>query len=845
MKIRIALLVAAAAPMVSAPVFAGEGGVGGGVPGIAEREISRRLARIEDARQAMQKGDELYAKGDHEGALAQYRAAKEIFDQLPNAPFIQDWRDLANLKFADCAAQVAREKAVIGDYDSARKLIAEALAAVPGHKAAKLFALHLDDPDRWPPALTPEHVENVGKVQKGLLLGSSSTEIGNYDQALSQFEDVLRIDPYNTAARRGMELAERKRAEYFESARDHQRSRMLNIVNEAWEHKPAVKGLRVENSTDGGKAPTVYLSQKMQKIIFPQVQFSGASIDEAVEFLRVKSRDLDVEEQDPARKGVNIILKAGDNPSTASISLDLKDVPMVEALRYVTELAGMKFKVEPFAVLIVPVSETTAEQFTRIYKVPPDFESMGSGAGAAPAAAAAPADPFAAGGGAAPAASGLLARQNALEILKSQGIPFPEGATAVFNKVTSQLIVKNTQPNLDLVEAFVDSIIGRVTKQVYITSKFVEVTQKNTDELGFDWLLGGLGTSADNVFVGGGTTGNSGVRATYGGTLGDLVTNGAVTPVTRGLRSGSRAIRGDSIDSLFTGTDATADTVAPGVLSVAGIFTDPQFGMVLRALSQRKGVDLMSAPSVTTKGGQQATVEVVREFIYPTEFDPPQIPTNVGSTGTGTGGGSAAIPVTPTTPTAFEMRPVGVRMEVDPVIGENGSIDLNLLPEVTEFDGFINYGSPIYSVQPITATEVVLDNLGNVVLDFLGNPLTSQNIVGSNRVELTPNIINQPIFSTRKVKTSVTVWDGQTVALGGLIREDVQDVEDKLPVLGDLPFVGRLFRSEVEDHFKRNLMIFVTAVLIDPAGQRISGQGSVGGAAADTGANPLLPPVGN
>lgn len=822
MKNRIALLVAVAAPMIASPVYAGDGGFGSTVPGIAEREIARRMARVGDAEKAMQKGDELYAKGDHEGALAQYRSAKEIFEQLPNAPFIQDWRDLANLKFADCAAQVAREKAVIGDYVAARKLLDEALAAVPGHKASTLFARHLDDPDRWPPALTPEHVENVDKVQKGLLLGSSSVEIGNYDQALTQYEDVLRIDPYNTAARRGMELAERKRTEYFDSARDHQRARMLNMVNEAWEQKPPVKGLLIENTAGGGKAPTIYLSQKMQKIVFPQVQFAGASIEEAVEFLRVKSRDLDIDEPDPARKGVNIILKAGDNPSTASISLDLKDVPMVEALRYVTELAGMKFKVEPFAVLIVPVSETTAEQFTRIYKVPPDFESMGGGGGGAPAATAAPADPFAAGGGAAAPASGLLARQNALEILKSQGILFPEGATAVFNKVTSQLIVKNTQPNLDLVEAFVDSIIGRVTKQVYITSKFVEVTQKNTDELGFDWLLGGAGS---DIEVGGGTAGNSGVRSTFTGTLGTMVGAGAVAPVTQGLRSGSRAIRGDSIDSLFNPTDAGADTVAPGVLSVAGILTNPQFGVVVRALAQRKGVDLMSAPSVTTKGGQQATVEVVREFIYPTEFDPPQIPTNVGSTGgAGVGGGAtSSIPVTPTTPTAFEMRPVGVRMEVDPVIGENGSIDLNLLPEVTEFDGFINYGSPIYSVQP-----PALGVVGPAV-----------------KVELTPNIINQPIFSTRKVKTSVTVWDGQTVALGGLIREDVQDVEDKLPIMGDLPLIGRLFRTEVEDHFKRNLMIFVTATLIDPAGQRIKGQAAGVDAAGGLENNPLLPPVGN
>lgn len=824
----LALMIAAAMPMASLHVYAGDGSAPGSVSGIAEREIARRLARIQDAQKAMEKGDELFAQGDHEGALAQYRAAKEIFDQLPNAPFIQDWRDLANLKFADCAVVVAREKAAKGDYVSARKLLDEAQGAVPGHKKAQLFAAQLDDPDRWPPALTPEHVENVDKVKKGLLLGASSVEIGNYDKALEEYEDVLRIDPYNTAARRGMELAERKRGEYLKTAYDHQRSRMLNMVTEAWEHKPAVKGLQVESTSTGSKAPTVYLSQKMQQIVFPQVQFSGASIDEAVEFLRVKSRDLDTFETDPARKGVNIILKAGSDAPTASISLDLKDVPMTEALRYVTELAGMKFKVEPFAVLIVPVTETTTEQFTRIYKVPPDFETMGGGASADAAAPAAPADPFAAGGGAAPA-SGLIKRQSALEILKAQGIPFPEGATAVFNKVTSQLIVKNTQPNLDLVESFVDSIRNQITKQVYITTKFVEVTQKNTDELGFDWLLGGLGMTADNVVVGGGTNGNWGGRVNYTGSVADLVAAGQVAPVTRGLRTGARAIRGDSIDSLFTPVDATADTVAPGVLSVAGIFTDPQFGMVIRALAQKKGVDLMSAPSVTTKGGQKATVEVIREFIYPTEFDPPQIPTNVGGNGGGGGAGvgnttPTSIPVTPTTPTAFEMRPVGVRMEVDPVIGENGSIDLNLLPEVTEFDGFVNYGSPIYSVTPAS---------------FIGGVLQP-----ASRVELTPNVINQPIFSTRKVTTSVTVWDGQTVALGGLIREDVQDVEDKLPVLGDLPLMGRLFRSEVEDHFKRNLMIFVTAVLIDPAGQRIKPTQS--DASANEGADPaLLPSIGN
>jgi general secretion pathway protein D len=83
----------------------------------------------------------------------------------------------------------------------------------------------------------------------------------------------------------------------------------------------------------------------------------------------------------------------------------------------------------------------------------------------------------------------------------------------------------------------------------------------------------------------------------------------------------------------------------------------------------------------------------------------------------------------------------------------------------------------------------------------------------------TENVINQPVFSTREVTTDVTVYDGQTVVLGGLIREDVQKVEDKTPILGDIPLAGRLFRTTADQHIKRNLIMFVTANLLDPAGQ--------------------------
>jgi general secretion pathway protein D len=230
--------------------------------------------------------------------------------------------------------------------------------------------------------------------------------------------------------------------------------------------------------------------------------------------------------------------------------------------------------------------------------------------------------------------------------------------------------------------------------------------------------------------------------------------------------------------------------------------------MIMRGLSQKKGTDLMTAPSVTAKSGQKATIEIIREFIYPTEYEPPELPNSVGTTGTistgvgglfggGTQGGS--FPVTPATPTAFETRNTGVTLEIEPTIGENDFvIDLRFVPEIVEFEGFINYGSPIQT----NGT------------DALGNTVTT--VITENRIEM-------PVFSARRVNTSLTIYDGYTVAVGGLMREDVQMVNDKVPILGDIPIIGRLFQSNGENRIKSNLIIFITAQIIDATGRPLRG----------------------
>jgi general secretion pathway protein D len=220
---------------------------------------------------------------------------------------------------------------------------------------------------------------------------------------------------------------------------------------------------------------------------------------------------------------------------------------------------------------------------------------------------------------------------------------------------------------------------------------------------------------------------------------------------------------------------------------------------VLRALSQKKGIDLVSAPKVTTKSGSTAKIEIVREFRYPTQFDPPQLSATTGST---------YAPVVPNSPSGWDTKNTGITLEVEPTVGPDSyTIELRLAPRVVEFDGFINYGSPIYASVAASVTTLV-----EPIVSFL---------LPSATFEATPNTINQPVFSTREVETQVSVYDGQTVVMGGLMREDVQKVQDKVPILGDIPLAGRLFRTNVDQHIKRNLLMFVTAGLLDPAGQPI------------------------
>ena len=121
----------------------------------------------------------------------------------------------------------------------------------------------------------------------------------------------------------------------------------------------------------------------------PRINFTDATVREAIEYLRQRSGVLDTEAINPADRGVNLVLKLDQAASSQTVTIDLANLPLREALTYITNLANLKFKVEPFAVLIVPINEATDTLITKEYRVPPGFITAtptGGGGGAAESA---------------------------------------------------------------------------------------------------------------------------------------------------------------------------------------------------------------------------------------------------------------------------------------------------------------------------------------------------------------------------------------------------------------------------------------------------------------------------
>jgi len=228
-----------------------------------------------------------------------------------------------------------------------------------------------------------------------------------------------------------------------------------------------------------------------------------------------------------------------------------------------------------------------------------------------------------------------------------------------------------------------------------------------------------------------------------------------------------------------TGSQFSTFTGAPNEglnITYQGILTRPQFSAVLHALERKTNLKTLSAPKITTLNNQTATIEIADEFVYPVRYEPTLVKEDLN----GDGDFLDTVKGVKETrfvnvPQGFETRPIGILLNVTPSVGKDKeTIALTLNPEVSE------------------ATANAFEYSGEVKL---------------------------PKFTTRNLSTNIVVQNGDTIVLGGLIKESRTNTRTKVPFLGDLPILGALFRKNSDSTTRKNLLIFVTASIMSPEGE--------------------------
>lgn len=518
--------------------------------------------------------------------------------------------------------------------------------------------------------------------------------------------------------------------------------------------------------------------KKLNQFVFPELAFREASLKDIVTFLHQKSCAIDLQ-----GTGIDLFLETGIEPRP--VTLDLRSISAYNAIRYIAKLAGVHYRIDGDTVWFTSPESANAALETRSYKVRKTF------------IASEPASPNG------PEKNAII---NARHQLEAMGVHFLEGATAVYLPATDMVTVRNTADQLQYIEQLIQNDLAQqgVVKMIKIETRALEINQTDLEDIAANWAIRGVSLPG-GVYP----SGSSGSQFNF-----------STTQAQTRLGTANQ-LPISSLDSLVgtKAVDPNGANISSNTLNVTGFLDGTAFTAMINALSQKKSFNLMSAPTIVVNSGSpNALIEVVREFTYPTAFRPPEIKLPRRNLSTDSNGNSvvtvAGPPspiVVPAWPAQFTEKPrkVGIRIHVKKAQADeaNRTVALELEPEITDFDGFIDYGSRIYTV-----------------VGFQGEAITSTAADGTPRRLLSENRIRVPIFSVRAFDggLKLDVQDGYTMMLGGLIREEVQTLNDKVPILGDIPLMGQLFRSKSERAIRKNTILFVTPRILQPGGEPVN-----------------------
>ena len=613
---------------------------------------------------------------------------------------------------------------------------------------------------------------SIRKYEIDVALSKAKTLLNNkqYARARDSFERILVRDPYNFEAAEALKNLYKTLREV---GLQRQQSDLLERVSEVqWKWSDAVLPLPTKrpDSEETVEATTgkSALSEKLSTIIIKNINFTDVNIQTVVKYLAEESKRLDSE-----GIGINIALgiDEAELASVPTVTMNLKDIPLGEVIRYLCQSCNLKYRVDDRVLTIG--TDAINPMNTRFFKVRsalitrivPTEGSADGGGGSGEDDKWGEDDMFDSATTFDDAETEGVSTKRAVttEALKTyfteRGVPFPEGSTIAYDRRAGKLVVKNTHENLRRLETLLRAL-DLEQPQVLIEAKFVEIRQVDLEEMGFEWWIR-----------------NSPEHA------GSIKLNDPSPPNAPPFPPNSSLVR-----PLGTNWDNVDSPVDPGATyrllnNVAWpVFNSGSWNfrlnMMLHAVDQHQNTEILSAPKVIAKSGDEATIRMVREEYYPESWTEPELALV-----------NDRFAYTPSHPEFGDPTDVGIKFIVTPTVSPNNyTITLALNPQVIQRVGwseyFIDYAYPSGASGQISGHSTVL----------------------------------MPQISRRDANTNVRVYDGDTIVLGGMLTENSSGNDDRVPAAGNVPLAGILGRVQVESNNKTNLLIFVTARIVNPDG---------------------------
>ncbi|NCY22743.1 hypothetical protein EBX31_12415, partial [bacterium] len=549
------------------------------------------------------------------------------------------------------------------------------------------------------PALTDRFFDKLQGVKTGLQEAEQLRETGQLREAEARFEQVLKLDPFNEVAMDGIQKISKEKLLAGDKARDVANLERRREVREAWNNiypktDKARAGARIVGPMT--LSPTVQVEQKMREIIIPQIEFTGLDLETVRRALVTLSRQYDKD-----NRGVNFVVST-EVSSPQPVNLKLRDVSLSEVVRYVAQIAGVKTRLSEIGVTFAPIVETRPDLISREFTVSPSFfkGTASSGAtespGPAPRGATTGIDSVTAGG------SG----QNEQSKLEELGVKFPPGAFAVYNRSSGRLRVVNNAEMLDLI----GQLIGAAEEETFLIQvgvRLVEINQVDLDSITVNSSLGSAGPVPLSAFP-------VGLNPTGGGGTPAPSANQGVSAQLNQIQ-GVGLLPNNTLQSflqpgVLAGTNQTS-SYALNTLQLGGsIMGGTQFRALLTAISQKSSANVLASPTITLKRGQEGVIDVTQDFRYVKEYNDPQssVRTIQQTSTNATVITTVSVPGPETVIGSFpsqisDVVPIGVKLGVKPdIAGENNRVQLELKPTFIDFEGFINYGTPINSSYTLT-----------------------------------------------------------------------------------------------------------------------------------------------